>query len=26
VAAFFPSDVTPEDPRLRAAITRALAN
>jgi len=26
VAAFFPSDVTPEDPRLRAAITKALAN
>ena len=26
VAAFFPSDVTPEDPKLRAAITRALAN
>lgn len=26
VVAFFPSDVTPEDPKLRAAITRALAN
>ena len=25
VTAFFPSDVTPEDPRLRAAISRALA-
>ena len=25
VTAFFPSDVTPEDPRLRAAIARALA-
>jgi glutathione peroxidase len=25
VVAFFPSDVTPEDPRLRAAIDRALA-
>ena len=25
VAAFFPSDVTPEDQRLRAAITKALA-
>jgi glutathione peroxidase len=24
VVAFFPSDVTPEDPRLRAAITNAL--
>ena len=24
VVAFFPSDVTPEDPRLRAAITKAL--
>lgn len=26
VVAFFPSDVTPEDPRLRAAIAKALAN
>lgn len=26
VVAFFPSEVTPEDPRLRAAIDRALAN
>ena len=26
VVAFFPSDVTPEDPKLRAAIARALAN
>ncbi|MBI2189462.1 MAG: glutathione peroxidase [Acidobacteria bacterium] len=26
VVAFFPSDVTPEDPKLRAAISRALAN
>jgi len=26
IVAFFPSDVTPEDPKLRAAITRALAN
>ena len=26
VVAFFPSDVTPEDPRLRAAISKALAN
>jgi glutathione peroxidase len=26
VAAFFPSDVTPEDPRLRDAIAKALAN
>lgn len=25
VAAFFPSDVTPDDPRLRAALTRALS-
>ena len=25
VAAFFPSDVTPEDPRLRGAIAKALA-
>jgi glutathione peroxidase len=25
VVAFFPSDVTPEDPKLRAAITKALA-
>ena len=25
VVAFFPSDVTPEDPRLRDAITRALS-
>ena len=25
VVAFFPSDVTPEDPRLRQAITKALA-
>jgi glutathione peroxidase len=25
VAAFFPSDVTPEDPRLRGAISRVLA-
>jgi glutathione peroxidase len=25
VVAFFPSDVTPEDPKLRAAIARALA-
>ena len=25
VTAFFPSDVTPEDPRLRAAVSRALA-
>ena len=25
VVAFFPSDVTPEDPKLRTAITRALA-
>jgi glutathione peroxidase len=25
VVAFFPSDVTPEDPKLRAAITTALA-
>ena len=26
VTAFFPSDVTPEDPKLRDAINRALAN
>jgi glutathione peroxidase len=26
IAAFFPSEVTPEDPALRAAITKALAN
>ena len=26
VTAFFPSDVTPEDPRLRAALSRALAD
>jgi glutathione peroxidase len=26
VVAFFPSDVTPESPELRAAITKALAN
>ncbi len=26
VVAFFPSDVTPDDARLRAAITKALAN
>ena len=26
VVAFFPSDVTPEDPQLRASITKALAN
>jgi len=26
ISAFFPSDVTPEDPRLRDAITKALAN
>ena len=26
VTAFFPSDVTPEDPKLRDAISRALAN
>ena len=26
VVAFFPSDVTPDDPRLRAALTGALAN
>jgi len=26
VVAFFPSDVTPDDPRLRAAITKALSN
>lgn len=26
VAAFFPSDVTPDDPALRTAIARALAN
>src|SRR5262245_9231445 len=26
VTAFFPSDVTPEDPRLRDAIAKALAN
>jgi glutathione peroxidase len=26
VVAFFPSDVTPEDPALRAAIAKALAN
>jgi glutathione peroxidase len=25
VVAFFPSDVTPEDPRLRGAIAKALA-
>ena len=25
IVAFFPSNVTPEDPALRAAITRALA-
>lgn len=25
VVAFYPSDVTPEDPKLRAAITKALA-
>jgi glutathione peroxidase len=25
IVAFFPSDVTPEDPALRAAITKALA-
>jgi len=26
VAAFFPSETTPEDPSLRAAIAKALAN
>jgi glutathione peroxidase len=26
IVAFFPSEVTPEDPALRAAITKALAN
>ena len=26
IAAFFPSEVTPEDPALRAAISKALAN
>jgi len=26
VVAFFPSDVTPEDPKLRATISRALTN
>lgn len=26
VVSFFPSDVTPDDPRLRAAIMKALAN
>jgi glutathione peroxidase len=26
VTAFFPSEVTPEDPKLRAAIAKALAN
>jgi glutathione peroxidase len=26
IAAFFPSEVTPEDPTLRAAIAKALAN
>ena len=26
IVAFFPSEVTPEDPTLRAAITKALAN
>ena len=26
IAAFFPSEVTPEDPSLRAAIAKALAN
>lgn len=26
IAAFFPSEVTPDDPALRAAITKALAN
>ena len=26
VVAFFPSEVTPEDPKLRAAISKALAN
>ena len=26
ITAFFPSEVTPEDPALRAAITKALAN
>jgi len=26
IVAFFPSDVTPEDPKLRDAITKALAN
>jgi glutathione peroxidase len=26
IVAFFPSEVTPEDPRLRDAITKALAN
>jgi glutathione peroxidase len=26
VAAFFPSDITPDDPKLRAAISRALAS
>jgi glutathione peroxidase-family protein len=26
VVAFFPSDVTPEDPALRAAIQKALAS
>jgi hypothetical protein len=25
VVAFFPSEVTPEDPKLRAAIAKALA-
>jgi glutathione peroxidase len=26
ITAFFPSDVTPEDPKLRDAIAKALAN
>ena len=26
ITAFFPSDVTPEDPRLRDAVAKALAN
>ena len=26
IVAFFPSDVTPEAPELRAAIAKALAN
>ena len=26
ITAFFPSDVTPEDPKLRGAIAKALAN